>query len=401
MKKIVLTLLVSGSLSALAQINNENPMIKQIQPSSTTGSSKAVIVDNAPLAHTIQILPLNKNGKVIGEGNIQKQVNQIFKHIGSVLKEAGSEVDDIVKINVYTSRNGLIPEIEKKLSSKFRNETKPAVSFVTGDLGHREADVAMDVIAISNLRSDKVQYFHSPDLYPGSSAHVAVLPEAGVTYVSGQADDGDLIQATRGTIKQLEATIKHLGITKDQVIQIKSFMQPMTDINMVEKEFANFFEGHTVPPLVFVNWVSKNPVIEIELIAASPVTNTKAADQLSYITPPGMTASPIYSKVVQINRGKKIYISSIFGNSMNEPGKQTAEIFKSLKEILNDAGSDFTHLAKATYYVSDNEASVSLNEIRPGFYDSKRPPAASKAMVKGFGINNMSINIDMIGVVKE
>lgn len=400
MKKIVLTLLVSGSLSALAQINNENPMIKQIQASSTTGSSKAIIVDNVPLAHTTQILPLNKNGKVIGKGNIHKQVNQIFKHIGSVLKEAGSEVDDIVKINVYTSGNGLIPEIEKRLSHKFRNKTKPAVSFVTGDLGHREADVAMDVIAISNIRSDKVRYFHSPDLYPGSSAHVSVLPEVGVTYVSGQADDGDLTQATRGTIKQLEATIKHLGITKDQVIQIKSFMQPMTDINMVEKEFANFFEGHTVPPLVFVNWVSKNPVIEIELIAASP-ENSKNANQLSYITPPGMTASPIYSKVVQINRGKKIYISSIFGDSLNEPGKQTAEIFKSLKEILNDAGSDFMHLAKATYYVSDNEASVSLNEIRPGFYDSKRPPAASKAMVKGVGVNNMSINIDMIGVVKE
>src|SRR5690606_38317679 len=110
-------------------------------------------------------------------------------------------------------------------------------------------------------------------------------------------------------------------------------MQPMTDVRTVEAEFARFFEGSTVPPLVFVDWVSQNPVIEIELIAASPVETTKAADQMSFITPPMMTASPIYSKVTQINRGKRFYVSSLYGVS-DEPQQQTAEIFASLNELL-------------------------------------------------------------------
>jgi enamine deaminase RidA (YjgF/YER057c/UK114 family) len=401
MKRLFLALLISGSLSAFAQ-TKESPMIKQIQPSVITGSSKAVVVDNAPLAHTAQLLPLNKNGKVIGKGNISKQVDQVFKNIVFALKLADSDVDKIVKINIYISRNEFKPEIEKQLGSKFKKGIKPAVSFVTGDLANQEADIAIDVIAVSNLSSDKVRYFHSPATYGNSlAAHVAVLPAAGVTYVSGQADKGDLTEATRGTIKQLEATIKHLGIAKEQVIQIKCFVQPMSDISIVEKEFARFFEGQTVPPMVFVNWISQNPVIEIELIAASPASTSKPDEQLSFITPPGMTASPVYSKVTQINHGKKIYISGIYGNTINDAGKQTAEIFQSLKEILSESGSDFAHLAKATYYVSDNTASVALNDIRPGFYDPKRPPAASKAMVKGVGINGMSINIDMIGVVKQ
>jgi len=402
MKKSILLLLLGASLSTFAQSENHNPTVKEIRPSATTGSSQAVLVDNVSLAHTAQLLPLNKKGALIGKNILAKQIDQVFKNISQALKEANSNLDQVVKLNVYLSKEGLIPEVEEEFSVKFNTKNKPAVSFVIGDLAHPDADIAMDAVAVSGLRTanDRASYFNSSALYNMSGgAHVSVLPAGGVTYVSGQADEGDVVEATRGTIKQLEATLAHLGIAKDQVIQIKSFMQPMTDIHLVEAEFARFFEGSTVPPLVFVDWVSQNPVIEIELIAASPAETAKAADQMSFITPPMITASPIYSKVSQINRGKRFYVSSLYGVS-DKPEKQTAEIFASLKELLAAVGSDFAHLGKATYYVSDNDASASLNEIRPNFYNPKRPPAASKAMVKGVG-KGMRINIDMIGVVKE
>ena len=70
-------------------------------------------------------------------------------------------------------------------------------------------------------------------------------------------------------------------------------------------------------------------------------------------------------------------------------------------EVLQQAGSDFRHLAKATYYVSNDQTSARLNEIRPKFYDPKRPPAASKALVRGVGVAGTGISIDMIGVVVQ
>lgn len=401
MKSSILLLLLGGSLSAFAQSENRNPVINAIQSAATTGSSQAVIVDQVPLAHTAQLLPFNKKGALVGKNIPAKQIDQVFKNISLALKEADSDLDRVVKLNVYLSKEDLIPGVQKEFSTKFNTENKPAVSFVIGDLSYPEADIAMDAVAVSGLRDDdRTRYFNSPAMHNASKgAHVSVLPAGGVTYVSGQADEGDLVEATRGTIQQLAATLAHLGIAKDQVIQIKSFMQPMTDVHIVEKEFARFFDGSAVPPLVFVDWVSQNPVIEIELIAASPAETAKAADQMSFITPPMMTASPIYSKVTQIHRGKRFYVSSLYGAS-DDPEKQTAEIFASLKELLTAAGSDFAHLGKATYYVSDNDASASLNKIRPDFYDPQRPPAASKAMVKGVG-KGKHINIDMIGVVRE
>ena len=44
---------------------------------------------------------------------------------------------------------------------------------------------------------------------------------------------------------------------------------------------------------------------------------------------------------------------------------------------------------------------VALNEIRPKYYDPKRPPAASKAMVKDVGSIKAGVSMDMIGVVIE
>jgi enamine deaminase RidA (YjgF/YER057c/UK114 family) len=72
--------------------------------------------------------------------------------------------------------------------------------------------------------------------------------------------------------------------------------------------------------------------------------------------------------------------------------------FAQLDRILKLTGSDFKHLAKATYYVSTDSASVSLNKLRPGYYDPQRPPAASKAIVSSVGFKDLGLTIDMIAV---
>ena len=81
-------------------------------------------------------------------------------------------------------------------------------------------------------------------------------------------------------------------------------------------------------------------------------------------------------------------------------GEQVAGVFDRLKAVLARTGSDFRHLAKATYYVSADDASRKLNELRPRYYDPKRPPAASKAVVPGVGMAGRTVTLDMIAVPK-
>lgn len=388
-------LIVSSKLNAQT--------VRYLGSSKLRASSDAVLVKDVPLVHTNQFLPLNERGVLVSPSNVNAQVDQVFKNISSALKLANSSLNQLVKLNVYLHTSDLMVEVQDHIDKKFKSGRKPALSFVCGDLAHPEALVSMDAIAVTDKSNpESVTYFTAESSTASQRAALAsILPAGPVVYVSGQAVKGALAEATLGTLEQLEETLHAMGLKKKDIVQIKSFVRPMSDLSIVEKEYSKFFKGETIPPLVYVEWTSIDPIIEIELIASSPKTSDKPSAQLEYITPAGMTASPVYSKVVRVNYGTKIYLSGLYGNKLGEAKAELASIFSAMDSILKSSGSDFKHLAKATYYVGNDTYSAELNSIRPKFYDSKFPPAASKAMVKGLGLPHAGVSIDMIGVVKE
>src|SRR5262249_30920531 len=123
-----------------------------------------------------------------------------------------------------------------------------------------------------------------------------------------------------------------------------------------------------------------------------------AGDTARYVTPPGMTTSPVYSRVAIVRGERTIHISGLYGDPSKGPESEVRDIFSKLGLLLRQSGSDFAHLAKATYYVSSDGPSAKLNELRPEFYDPRRPPAASKAQVRGVGRPGCGIVVDMIAV---
>jgi hypothetical protein len=117
---------------------------------------------------------------------------------------------------------------------------------------------------------------------------------------------------------------------------------------------------------------------------------------VEFITPPGMTASPVFSRVTRMAAGPSIYFAGLYGDSEQDGDAETLEIFEKLGVLLDKTGSDIRHLVKATYYVSTDEASRKLGERRLKIYNPQKPPAASKAPVSGTGREGKTITIDMI-----
>jgi enamine deaminase RidA (YjgF/YER057c/UK114 family) len=190
-------------------------------------------------------------------------------------------------------------------------------------------------------------------------------------------------------------------VQPSDIVQLKAFMQPMCEVGAVRNEIVEFFGG-SAPPTVFVEWISAapNPPVEIELVAAAKGDFRSEPESLSFLTPPGTTDSKVFRRVARVNHGRLIYVSGLFGAKSSDGASQVREIFASLDEVLQQTGSDFEHLAKATYYVTDNDASNQLNDLRPRFYSPQRPPAASKAMVKSVGVAGKTVMMDMIAVAK-
>jgi enamine deaminase RidA (YjgF/YER057c/UK114 family) len=376
-----------------------------IRPNVERGTSLAVVVDAAPLVHTAQVLPLDSAGKIVGNGNAGSQAAAALENLDQVLRAAGASLERVVKLNVYVAKEDAARAVRDQIAAVFHGEMKPAVSFVVTPLAKADVLVGVDAVALlaenqdaqANGAPQKVTLAPAAMSAVVGSAQSAVLPRGGKIYVSGQAEKGDDLKSTvRKTIESLRATLKFLGRSDADIVEIKGFVKPMTGAGDVYQVLAEMFGKDRVPPVSLVEWESDLP-IEIELVAwAGPSTDEKR--EIEFLTPPGMTTPTIYSRVTRTFHPRTIYTSGLYGEKGRSGEEQVEEIFAALGEILADGGSDLRHLLKATYYVSDKDASEKLNEIRPRKYDPARPPAASKAMVKAVGKKGKTIAIDLIAV---
>lgn len=382
--------LVMG-MNAIANLSAAEPP-KCIEPQAKTGSSLAVVVEGVPLVHTGQTLP-------DGAGSPKDEVELVLTALDGRLKAAGSKLSDAVKLNVYVRDPEVTAVVEQRLEKRFPGAYKPAVSYVTTSLPLGREHVAIDAVAVSS-RTEVKQVWRRPPAEKGQECSAAILPAGPRVYISGQAEKGDgtLTDATRQTMKSLFDTLKWLDLSPADVVHMKAFLTPMKDSRIAVAEMIGAFGDETPPPISLVEWQSSLP-IEIELVAAArPKDN---APPCEYLTPPGMTSSPVFCRVVRADSPTSIYLSGLFG-STNEPSSEAEvrELFAITERLTAATGSDLKHLVKATYYVSDNDVSNWHNKLRPMFYDPQRPPAASKAMVHGTGREKRTITWDFIAVPK-
>ncbi|MEQ1858511.1 MAG: RidA family protein [Chthoniobacteraceae bacterium] len=349
MKLLLLLLLAAAALAADAP--------RFVSPDATAGRSLAVVVPDQPLLHTAQVFDetpaaaLAALDRVVGDGA------------------------RVVKLNAYLRDAADEPALRAAVAKHFAADALPALTCIVSALPVAGARVGLDAVATTTRTG------------------TGVLPAGGAVYVSGQATRGpDLRDSTRKTMESLGATLKALGGDWARTVQLKAFLQPMSEAAVVRDEVGKFFAGTPVPPLVLVEWAGGNGTIEIELIA----TVGADAGPIDFFTPPGMKTSPVYCRVVRFGAAPRIYIAGL--SAPGDAATQVHGVFAQLKTALEASGSDLRHLAKATYYVSADDVSKALNELRPNYYDPARPPSASKAMVKSTGAGPATLTLDMIAV---
>jgi enamine deaminase RidA (YjgF/YER057c/UK114 family)/sugar lactone lactonase YvrE len=363
------------------------------------GTTRAAVVDgDAPLIHTAQVPLLSSTGFGPHDPHI---ADASLSTLERLLRDAGADPERVVRLNVVA----VTPEVAEQSVAAVRewaekHGAQPPVSVVVGRVPWGGAAAAIDVVAVAT-RAGEPQH---RNWMVGDRSHprfpygrfAAVFPPGPRVFVSGQAERGaSHEEAAAKTIAGLLKTLDWLGCKPADVVQAKCFVtQPMA-ASKIAAEFDKAF-GKKAVPLAFVQWQSELP-IEIELVAKAPPAKPDAP-AVEYLTPPGMTASPIFARVVRVNRGDLIYSAGLTAPKPGTAEEQVHGVFGELKDILDNTGSDFRHLAKATYYVSTEDASRKLNELRPKFYDPKRPPAASKAFVPGVGMVGRSVMLDMIAV---
>jgi enamine deaminase RidA (YjgF/YER057c/UK114 family) len=334
-----------------------------------------VVGEGRPLVYSPQILAPAKA--------LPGQAAGLLSRLEEAVKAAGGRMENLVRVNLYGSSPKALASARTAVAlATFRHE--PTFTEIQTDLPEAGVEMAADFVLA--LDADAT----------GPAAHTLVPGTR--AFISGQAEkgDGSLSDATWRTLESLERTLQFLGMAKGDAVQVKCFFQPMSEAETVRAQVAKFFAPGTCPPIVLVEWIG-GP-IEIEMVAGKAASAKAEGEPLEFLTPPGMTPSPVYARVVGVSRGPLIFTKGFLAGekALATPEAELRDTFEQLRGVLTEAGSDWRSLVKATYYVSDADVNKGHNAIRPQYYDPQRPPAASKATVKSIGAPGRRYTMDLI-----
>jgi enamine deaminase RidA (YjgF/YER057c/UK114 family) len=375
-----------------------SPSVQYLPLDAPAGMSQAVVVQGHPLVHTRQLLPLDREGNVVGEGSVDKQIEQVLNNLDAVLSAAGSGLSQLVRLNVYAIAPPTVDRVREQLSKRLQPAVRPTITAVLTPMPHRKTLVAVDAVAVAAEKGSTVALQRCEAVAGDKDyADAAVLPRGGVAYLSGVPAEGGLtLSAVSKSMATLEKTLGELKLSPAHVVQLKVFLRPATAADEVVRELKQFFPGQLTPPVVFVEWNALPPV-EIELIAQLPSTG-EGGPSVQYYNPPDVRPLPLFSRVALVRSERQIYTSGLFARAAGRGEDQARDVFAQLQAILGQTGSDLRHLARATYYACDDDAARGFDRVRLALFDPDRPPAASKLMVHGVGQSSRTLTMDMIVV---
>jgi enamine deaminase RidA (YjgF/YER057c/UK114 family) len=95
-----------------------------------TGYSHIAKVNKGTLVYIAGQVSSDASGKLVGEGNFEAQVEQVFKNLKLALEAAGASMADIVKMNTYLVAEVSQDDVPKMRAIRDRhlNKEKPPAS---------------------------------------------------------------------------------------------------------------------------------------------------------------------------------------------------------------------------------------------------------------------------------
>jgi len=137
---------------AMAQSNTSAPVKRTNPPTLSTPTGYTHVVEVTGPVKTIYVagqVALDKDGKVVGAGDMKAQAEQVFKNLEAALAAAGAKFSDVVKMNTYVTDVSQAPAI-REVRARYFGTTTPASTFVqVAALVRAELLIEIEVVAVT------------------------------------------------------------------------------------------------------------------------------------------------------------------------------------------------------------------------------------------------------------
>ena len=150
MRRVLTVAMLILPVRAFAQARG--PQIKRLNPPELTRPTGYThIVEVTGAAKTIYIsgqIAYDKDGKVVGEGDMRAQAEQVFKNLQAALAAAGAKFADVVKMNSYITDMSKAQAV-RDVRTRYFGDVTPASTFVeVKGLVRPELMLEIEVVAV-------------------------------------------------------------------------------------------------------------------------------------------------------------------------------------------------------------------------------------------------------------
>jgi reactive intermediate/imine deaminase len=146
---IVLTPLLASAQGGAPQVKRTNP------PTLSKPTGYTHIVEVTGPVKTIYIagqIAFDKDGNIVGAGDMKAQAEQVFKNLEAALAAAGAKFSDVVKMNTYVTDMDKAPAV-REVRARYFGDTTPASTLVqVVHLARPELMLEIEVIAAVPMR---------------------------------------------------------------------------------------------------------------------------------------------------------------------------------------------------------------------------------------------------------
>lgn len=109
-------------------------------------------VGDAEIIFTTGQIALDKDGNVVGFGDIEKQTEFVFESLQNILKEAGASLDDVVKATIYVTDINDFSKISP-IRNKYFKTSEPVSTLVeVSKLVKEGCKIEIEVIAVKESK---------------------------------------------------------------------------------------------------------------------------------------------------------------------------------------------------------------------------------------------------------
>ena len=145
MRTTLLLLFTFLPVLAFAQIKRTNPP----ELARPTGYTHVVeVTAPAKIVYVAGQIALDKDGNVVGAGDMKAQAEQVFKNLQAALTAAGAKFADVVKMNTYVTDMAQAPAV-REVRARYFTDVTPARTLVqVVRLARPEFLLEIEVVAV-------------------------------------------------------------------------------------------------------------------------------------------------------------------------------------------------------------------------------------------------------------